>query len=220
MKIRLILAAATFLFGSTVQASILTFEEVGNVPADGIYYFESVGDFNFETIRCNCPNPGNHQGVGLLNAVDAPDAYIRKFYNTPKNVVRPSHDIDIRMTHNSGGVFDLLGMYMGHSHFQSPTLYLDGYLGNSLVYEMEVTFPNIPSDAMAPALQFVALNMMNIDRVEWSLSHVNIGLSVMDSYTYNLSPVPVPAAIWLFGTALVGLVGFGRRRKAAPPMRM
>ena len=27
--------------------------------------------------------------------------------------------------------------------------------------------------------------------------------------------VPVPAAIWLFGTALIGLVGFGRRRKAA-----
>ena len=28
------------------------------------------------------------------------------------------------------------------------------------------------------------------------------------------SPVPVPAAVWLFGTALIGLVGFGKRRKA------
>jgi hypothetical protein len=27
--------------------------------------------------------------------------------------------------------------------------------------------------------------------------------------------VPVPAAVWLFGTALIGLVGFGKRRKAA-----
>ena len=26
------------------------------------------------------------------------------------------------------------------------------------------------------------------------------------------SPVPVPAAVWLFGTALIGLVGFGRRK--------
>jgi len=31
----------------------------------------------------------------------------------------------------------------------------------------------------------------------------------------GLSAVPVPAAFWLFGTALIGLLGFNRRRKAA-----
>ena len=31
----------------------------------------------------------------------------------------------------------------------------------------------------------------------------------------TISAVPVPAAVWLFGTALVGLVGFTKRRKAA-----
>ena len=30
----------------------------------------------------------------------------------------------------------------------------------------------------------------------------------------NLTVVPVPAAVWLFGTALIGLVGFSKRRKA------
>ena len=30
----------------------------------------------------------------------------------------------------------------------------------------------------------------------------------------DVSAVPVPAAVWLFGTALIGLVGFGKRRKA------
>ena len=30
----------------------------------------------------------------------------------------------------------------------------------------------------------------------------------------ELSAVPIPAAVWLFGTALIGLVGFGKRRKA------
>ena len=29
------------------------------------------------------------------------------------------------------------------------------------------------------------------------------------------SAIPVPATVWLFGTALIGLVGFGKRRKAA-----
>jgi len=33
--------------------------------------------------------------------------------------------------------------------------------------------------------------------------------SVRAMYT---SPVPVPAAVWLLGTALIGLVGFGKRR--------
>lgn len=31
----------------------------------------------------------------------------------------------------------------------------------------------------------------------------------------QVSAIPVPAAVWLFGTALVGLLGFGRRKKAA-----
>jgi hypothetical protein len=36
-----------------------------------------------------------------------------------------------------------------------------------------------------------------------------------DNVALSVSAVPVPAAVWLFGTALIGLVGFGKRRKAA-----
>ncbi len=31
----------------------------------------------------------------------------------------------------------------------------------------------------------------------------------------DVSAVPVPAAVWLFGSGLVGLIGFSKRRKAA-----
>jgi len=31
----------------------------------------------------------------------------------------------------------------------------------------------------------------------------------------EVNAVPVPAAVWLFGTALAGLIGFGKRRRAA-----
>jgi hypothetical protein len=33
-------------------------------------------------------------------------------------------------------------------------------------------------------------------------------------YTYEVSSVPVPAAVWLFGSALLGLAGVARRKKA------
>jgi len=33
--------------------------------------------------------------------------------------------------------------------------------------------------------------------------------------TDSIPEIPVPAAVWLFGTALLGLVGFSKRRKAA-----
>jgi hypothetical protein len=36
-----------------------------------------------------------------------------------------------------------------------------------------------------------------------SISHVAI---------YGVSPIPVPAAFWLFGTALIGFIGYSRRR--------
>jgi hypothetical protein len=36
-------------------------------------------------------------------------------------------------------------------------------------------------------------------------------VSALETYTLAPSAVPVPAAVWLFGTALIGVFGFGRR---------
>jgi hypothetical protein len=43
----------------------------------------------------------------------------------------------------------------------------------------------------------------------------SLAMSPYDAWTYAEwapSPVPVPAAVWLFGTALIGLIGFGKRK--------
>jgi len=39
--------------------------------------------------------------------------------------------------------------------------------------------------------------------------------SASDSLIVNVGPVPVPPALWLFGSGLLGLVGMARRKKAA-----
>lgn len=48
--------------------------------------------------------------------------------------------------------------------------------------------------------------------------HMNFALSAGDSVTFDtlfdVTPVPVPAAVWLFGSGLIGLAGFARRKKA------
>lgn len=41
------------------------------------------------------------------------------------------------------------------------------------------------------------------------------GVNMTVEVASGMSPVPIPAAIWLFATALIGLVGFSKRRKTA-----
>ena len=44
--------------------------------------------------------------------------------------------------------------------------------------------------------------------------NADLKCGVYDIQFGTLAPVPVPAAVWLFGTALIGLAGIGKRRKA------
>ena len=39
--------------------------------------------------------------------------------------------------------------------------------------------------------------------------------AITDKLERELNPVPVPAAVWLFGSGLLGLVGIARRKKIA-----
>lgn len=43
---------------------------------------------------------------------------------------------------------------------------------------------------------------------------LNLGVMTFDGASLEYAAVPVPAAVWLFGSALVGLVGAARRRAA------
>ena len=60
----------------------------------------------------------------------------------------------------------------------------------------EVSDGIIPSGFTGPLTDFSTFSTANFAR--WS----------------PVNPIPIPAAVWLFGTALIGLVGFTRRRKA------
>lgn len=65
---------------------------------------------------------------------------------------------------------------------------------------------------VANGYQTIAVSGGNVD-LTWG---GNSGIGATDwtfSGSYEVAPIPVPAAAWLFGSALLGLVGVARRRK-------
>lgn len=69
----------------------------------------------------------------------------------------------------------------------------------------------------ADPLLGLALGIRLINQNDLDLSNLASWASEVDfdNVQLSVSAVPVPAAVWLFGTALIGLVGFANRRKAA-----
>lgn len=55
----------------------------------------------------------------------------------------------------------------------------------------------------------------NLEVVSALLTTSEVGSQGVATTNYSLSPVPLPAAAWLFGSGLIGLAGVVRRRRAA-----
>ena len=90
------------------------------------------------------------------------------------------------------------------------TAYLDG--------ELQETFNAATNgDAGDNTGRFYGFTDILFNKITIS-ANTGIGTYNLDNLQFNAAPlsaVPVPAAVWLFGTALIGLVGFSKRRKAA-----
>ena len=125
---------------------------------------------------------------------------------------------DASCDNQSGGAssgFDCTGSELGNLFYN--------VLGGSAYSSITTThnanyglFSNVQSDFYWTATE------LNTD-VAWVFG-MNYGNQGTDLKTYNksvwavqsgdVSAVPVPAAVWLFGSGLIGLVGFARRNKA------
>jgi hypothetical protein len=60
----------------------------------------------------------------------------------------------------------------------------------------------------------ILFNGLSTD-ISWLASNPGDWARMITAFSPGASEVPVPAAVWLFGTALVGFVGISRRRKVS-----
>jgi len=110
---------------------------------------------------------------------------------------------------------------------------LDSTAGNAFSVNVPPTYNQVfaggqvDSQSFGPLASFIGLGTVNYDffGTASATSTVSNGLfsGIVDyrylvnadiTYTYDVAAVPVPAAVWLFGSGLLGLVGVARRKKA------
>ena len=70
------------------------------------------------------------------------------------------------------------------------------------VYELAFTFPHTNSSIV---LNFGANGLQSLADESWGLDNVRV----------SVAPIPIPAAVWLFGSGLLGLIGVARRKTCA-----
>jgi hypothetical protein len=138
------------------------------------------------------------QDMGVLDAGDVGETYTFTFDGKLGNIVDdPTSQAEafIKVLKSSDGSF----IELANITFDSDAgLTTDWSEGNTIDLLIDA--------GMVGELIQIGFNTTATD---WAPSGV-----VYDNLSFSSSPVPVPAAAWLFGSALVGLAGIGRKRKA------
>ena len=100
--------------------------------------------------------------------------------------------------------FDFLSGFWSAGLTGNTDIQFEGYVNNHLVHTSSIY--NLNGSSVTPIL----LNWYGIDSLS-ILSSPSIWIA--DNLDVNLytSPVPVPAAVWLFGSAILGFMGLRRK---------
>jgi len=207
-KLRIILGASILLLASHgAQAVVLTldFEE----QAEGAC--ASIGT-SFVSQGVQFDKTGNTSGFFACNAGVISNS-------TSRAIVDANGQSQFDMTLASGDPFAFLSFDAG-SRLETPPLRatgirLTGFINGGGTVATDVVFNGDDFE------NFNLTGFLNLTSVSWlalnSSSSVLDPQFLFDNVVIDNMPsaIPIPAAIWLFGTGLLGLIGFSKRRKAA-----
>ena len=201
-----LLALAIFCMGTTFQAQAITlsFDDAGATGSAESFYSHLGVTFSGGGLLADGSSGGmpgqpvftSYNGESQIGTLtkDSSGAYTDSFF-----------DIWVDFSHD---VFEVSGDYLGNLGVGSSVFAYDdmGNLLDSVVFSApfagttnDVGF--IGSFSFSNATAIAELHM---------LADSASAATLLDNLTFR--PVPVPAAVWLFGSGLLGLIGFARRK--------
>jgi hypothetical protein len=193
-------------FATNVQASTVTFEDnaVDTIQANSIVS----GELTFTPVSGNFYTYTSH--VGAINGTNALLAGEGHYQYFPGTTFDFGGGFSFKETDNTA--FDLNSLDSGLAWSQSKT--------GSVVFTGHQSDGGILTQLLSlnKAYTHFVFGWTNLLSVEVSgnsdfgyVAYDNINVT---SAASGVNAVPVPAAVWLFGSALTGIVGLGRRKKA------
>lgn len=196
---------STFLTATGATSATGPMPNVGAVPpASG-----AVGSVTFSSVP---PSGTLYIGAAGVGAVPAGDWY----------VPLAGFEIAISGSENLDALFtSSVSVYSFGFVFAEPDTTMPPWGGSPVDSTFTVTLLNgativdsFAFNAPDDVISFVgAWSDTPFDRVEIRENADNIDDEYFGEFFTGTTPVPVPAAVWLLGGALVGLVGISRRRK-------
>lgn len=183
------------LFGvNAAQAAVLTFDDIGIGSIANGY-----GGLNWSNMST------------LDSSTRIESGYVHGVISGTNVAYNPWENMAVVLSDND---FTFNGAYFTAAWNDGLTVLAQGFKNGVQQYSSSYVI-----DSLSPtwlSFNFLGINELRLSSFGGS-DHGYGGIGAhfaMDNFTFNenVSAVPVPAAVWLFGSGLMGLLGFNRKR--------
>ncbi|BAN34893.1 hypothetical protein SCD_n01055 [Sulfuricella denitrificans skB26] len=196
-------ATTSFFTGSEVATLVASGATSDTISSNG-YLFTYTRDKLF-TGGVSTAEPGRYVRVPWPDGVEAQAVTVGPVSKPQITISRVDGNVfDITAftakllasSGGAGGAFEVVPLINGEDKYKDPVAF------NATGYTNQIFSYGSPSTSLLTGADAYKFSLY----VDFALT----GLTLVDAST---TPVPVPAALWLFGTGLIGLAGVIRKRK-------